>query len=395
VFALTVPFPWVTDNEVSEAGVLVDPGLASDFPMAASAAQIVSRRLRHQQLIETTQRRKPAQVVSWLCAMQAQDYPAAKWAIGLRIPGCQDADVEQAFNDGSILRTHILRPTWHFVAPEDIRWMLALSGPRVHAVNAYYYRQLGLDDKIFKKSCSMIHRVLEGGKAMTRVELATFLKRAHIPADGLKLGYLMMHAELEGVICSGPRRGKQFTYMLLDDRAPASKPLDRDEALALLARRYFTSHGPATARDFSWWSGFTLTESQRAIEAAQPALESSKVGGQVFWSADGPSAKATARLPVMLLPNYDEYLIAYKDRALVVDAERAANIAARTNGAFANHLIVDGRLSGGWSRTITANNVTIDVAPYKKLTPLQTRALATAAENYGEFLGLRTTLSVV
>jgi hypothetical protein len=395
VFALTVPFPWVTDSEVSEAGILSDPGLASDFPMAASAAQIVSRRLRHQQLIETTQRRKPAQVVSWLCAMQAQDYPAAKWAIGLRIPGCQDAEVEQAFNEGLILRTHILRPTWHFVSPEDIRWMLALSGPRVHACNAYYYRQLGLDDKIFKKSCAMIHRVLEGGKHMTRVELATYLKRAHIPADGLKLGYLMMHAELEGIICSGPRVGKQFTYALLEDRAPATKTtLGRDEALALLARRYFASHGPATARDFSWWSGFALTESQRAIEAARPALESSKVGGLTFWSADGPSAKAS-RLPVMLLPNYDEYLIAYKDRSLVVDAERAANIAARTNGAFANHLIVDGRLAGGWSRTITANNVAIDVAPYKKLTPLQTRALGAAAESYGEFLGLRVTLAVV
>lgn len=397
MFALTVPFPWATDSVVSEAGVPVDPGLAPDFPMAASAAQIVSRRLRHQQLIETTQRRKPAQVVSWLCAIQAQDYPAAKWAIGLRIPGCQDADVEHAFNDGQILRTHVLRPTWHFVAPEDIRWMLALSGPRVHAVNAYYYRQLGLDDKIFKKSCAMIHRVLEGGKDMTRAELATFLKRAHIPADGLKLGYLMMHAELEGVICSGPRRGKQFTYALLEDRVPEGrgKTLGRDEALALLASRYFTSHGPATARDFSWWSGFTLTESQRAIEAVRPALESSKVGGQVFWSADGPSAKATARLPVMLLPNYDEYLIAYKDRALVVDAERAANIAARTNGAFANHLIVDGRLAGGWSRQCSTTSVSIDVAPYKKLTPAQMRALNNAAEGYGEFLGLPANVSVV
>lgn len=397
MFALTVPFPWVTDNDsVSEAGILVDPGLAPDFPMAASAAQVVSRRLRHQQLIETTQRRKPAQIVSWLCAIQAQDYPAAKWAIGLRIPGCQDADVEQAFNDGLILRTHVLRPTWHFVAPEDIRWLLALSGPRVHAVNAYYYRQLGLDDRIFKKSCAMIRRVLEGGKHQTRAELGLHLKRHHIPADGLKLGYLMMHAELEGVICSGPRQGKQFTYALLDERAPATPAtLQRDEALALLASRYFASHGPATVRDFSWWSGFTQAESQRAVEAARPGLESSSIGGLVFWSAAGAAVKAASRLPVMLLPNYDEYLIAYKDRSLVVDAERAANIAARTNGAFANHLIVDGRLAGGWSRRLSANSVTIDVAPYKKLTPLQARALATAAEHYGEFLGLPANLSVV
>lgn len=396
MFALTATFPWVTDSDVREAGVLVDPGLADgNFPMAVSTTQILTQRLRHQELIDTTQRRKPAQVVSRLCAVQAQDYPAAKWAIGLRIPGSQDADIEQAFNEGAILRTHVLRPTWHFVAPEDIRWMLALSGPRVHAVNAYYYRQLGLDDKIFKKSCAMIHRVLEGGKHMTRAELGEHLKRARIPADGLKLGYLMMHAELEGVICSGPRVGKQFTYALLEERAPAGKTLDRDEALARLAGRYFASHGPATVRDFSWWSGFTLTESQRAVEAARPALDATKIGGLVFWSGDQPTAKPSGRLPVMLLPNYDEYLIAYKDRALVVDAERAANIAARTNGAFANHLIVDGRLAGGWSRTIGGNSVTIDVAPYKKLTPHQTRALANAAEQYGEFLGLPATVSVV
>ena len=193
--------------------------------MAATPTQLLTARLRNQQLVGST-RRKPDQVVSWLCAMQAQDYPAAKWAIGLRAPGCQDADVEQAFNDGLILRTHVLRPTWHFVAPEDIRWLLALSAPRLHAANAYYYRQAGLDAKMFAKSCAMIHRVLEGGKTLTRAEIAVYLKRAKVPADGLKLAYVMMHAELEGVICSGPRRGKQFTYALLDERAAEDQAED-------------------------------------------------------------------------------------------------------------------------------------------------------------------------
>ena len=396
MFALTATFPWVTDSDACEAGILVDPGLVGDdFPMAAGTTQILTQRLRHQHLIDAPLRRKPAQVVSWLCAVQAQDYPGAKWAIGQRIPGSQDADIEQAFNDGLILRTHLLRPTWHFVTPDDIRWLLALSAPRVHAVNAYYYRQVGLDDRIFKKSSALIHRVLEGGKFLTRAEIGEHLKRAKIPADGLKLGYIMMHAELEGVICSGPRSGKQFTYALLDERAPRGAALDRDEALARLASRYFASHGPATARDFSWWSGFALTDAQRAIDAARPALDATKLGGLMFWSGDEPPARPAGRLPVMLLPNFDEYLIAYKDRALVVDADRAANIAARTNGAFANHLIVDGRLAGGWSRRIGGNSVTIDVAPYKKLSPLHTRALSHAAEQYGEFLGMPSTLAVV
>src|SRR6188474_3326773 len=182
VFALTAQFPWDTDLEVREAGVRWDSGLTSDFPMAASPAELLSARLHNQQLIGST-RRKPAQVVSWLCAMQAQDFPAAKWAIGLRAPGVQDGDIEQAFNDGLILRTHVLRPTWHFVAPEDIRWLLAVSSARIHAVNAYYYRQAGLDAKTFAKSCAMIQRVLDGGKKLTRAEIATHLKRAKVPAD--------------------------------------------------------------------------------------------------------------------------------------------------------------------------------------------------------------------
>ena len=392
MFALTVPFPWVTDKDVSEAGILRDPGFSSDFTMAATP-ELLSSRLRNQQLIAAT-RRKPAQVVSWLCAMQAQDFPAAKWAIGLRSPGIQDGDVEQAFNDGQILRTHVLRPTWHFVAPEDIRWLLELSAPRLHHTNASYYRQAGLAPKVLAKSCAMIHRALEGGKTLTRAELGQHLRRARVPADGLKLAYLMMHAELEAVICSGPRRDKQFTYALLDERAPATKPKPREEALAELAKRYFASHGPATLRDFAWWSGLTAKDARLAIDSVRPKLDSASVGGLLLWSAN-PAEPGTKGAAALLLPNYDEYLIAYKDRDAFVDKARAANIVARTGGAIANHLMIDGRLAGGWSRTLKPNAVVIEVAPYKKLTPAQARAVSNAAECYGEFLGLRATLSIV
>jgi hypothetical protein len=358
------------------------------------ASELLIARLRHQQLTESTLR-KAAPVVAALCAMQAQDYAGAKWAIGLRAPGLQDGDVEQAFNDGLILRTHVLRPTWHFVTPEDIRWLLALSAPRIHSANAYYYRQAGLDATVFAKSCAMIHRVLEGGKAMTRAEIAEHLKRAHIPAEGLKLAYVMMHAELEGVICSGPRRGKQSTYMLLDERVPAARPRERDEALAELASRYFISHGPATVRDFSWWSGLTIKEAQAAVSAVVPRLESTTIDGLTHWNADTSPLRPHKGSSAYLLPNYDEYLVAYKDRAPVVDDARAANIVARSNGGFANHLIVDGRLAGSWSRTLKSNAVLIEVAPYKKLTPPQIRAVSGATDCYGEFLGVPATLAVV
>jgi hypothetical protein len=394
VSALTAQSRWVTDLEVDDAGVRWDSGATSGFPMAATPAQLLSARLRNQQLIDSTYR-KPADVVAWLCAMQAQDYPAAKWAIGVRAPGCQDGDVEEAFNEGLILRTHVLRPTWHFVTAADIRWMVELSAPRLHAVNAYYYRQAGLDAKIFLKSCAMIHRSLEGGKTLTRAEIADHLTRAKIPAHGLKLAYLVMHAEIEGVICSGPRRGKQFTYALLEERAPHAKSKDRDEALAELAKRYFSSHGPATVRDFSWWSGLTMKDANKAIDSVRPILESSSIGGATVWSAEDGYGKASKNVVAMLLPNYDEYLIAYKDRGAVVDQSRAANVVARSGGAFANHLIIDGRLAGGWSRTIAGNNAKIEVAPYKQLTPQQSRAVSNAADCYGEFLGLPVALSIV
>ena len=391
--ALTAQFPWVTDSHVNEAGAHWAPGFVADASMAATSTDLLTKRLRNQLLVDSS-RRKPEQVVAWLCAMQAQDFPAAKWAVASRAPGCQDGDVEQAFNDGLILRTHVLRPTWHFVTPQDIRWLLALSAPRIHAANDYYYRQSDLDARTFEKSRAMIHRVLEGGHSLTRAEIAVHLKRAKIPADGLKLAYLMMHAELEGVICSGPRRAKQFTYALLDERVPKTKPLARDDALSALAQRYFSSHGPATACDFAWWSGLTTTDAQRAAESA-PALESASIGGIAHWSAKASDGSPFKGVCGLLLPNYDEFLIAYKERAPFVDAARAANIVARSNGAFANHLAIDGCLSGSWSRTLKTSSVLIEVAPYKKLTPVQIRAVTNACDGYGEFLGLKPTLAIV
>lgn len=361
--------------------------------MNTVSGTLISTRLRQQQLVGK-QRRQPQDVVASLCAMQAQDYSAAKWAIGLRSSGLHDEDVERAFNDGLILRTHVLRPTWHFVAPADIRWMLSLTAPRIHAASASYYRQAGLDARIVKKACAMMHRALEGGKFLTRTELAAHLLRAKIPADGLKLAYVVMHAELEGVIGSGPRRGKQFTYALLDERAPKARTLDRDEALCELATRYFQGHGPATARDFAWWSGLSLTEARQAIAAAT-SLEKTTIDGTVYWNGGGGRSSTARTAGALLLPNYDEYVIAYKDRSAVSDPSHAAHLVARSNGAFANHVAIDGRLAGSWSRTLKPNAVLVEVAPYRKLTPAQIRAIDAAADCYGEFLGLPASLSIV
>ncbi|MGE0863262.1 MAG: winged helix DNA-binding domain-containing protein [Vicinamibacterales bacterium] len=357
---------------------------------------LLAQRLHHHKLLQPNLT-SPADVVAWLGAVQAQDFPAAKWALSMRVRGgLQDLDVENAFNSGAILRTHVLRPTWHFVAPADLRWLLKLSGPRVHAANAYYYRQAGLDAKVIDRSCAMLQRALARGRFLTRTELAVHLKRARVAADGLKLASIMMHAELEGVICSGPRHGKQFTYALVEGRVPLKGPvLDRERSLAELATRYFRSHGPATLRDFVWWSGLTVKDARAGVSAAGTALVESTIDGRMHWGPPDEIVPAVRGSIAFLLPNYDEYLIAYKDREPVLETGRSANLVARTNGGFAHHLVIDGRLAGGWRRTLKGHAVTIEVAPYKPLTPAQKGAVATAADHYGEFLNQRAELVVV
>jgi hypothetical protein len=351
----------------------------------AIVPDLLARRLRNQKLTRSDARR-PADVVAWLGAVQAQDYSGAKWALGLRTNGVTDADVERAFNDGAILRTHVMRPTWHFVSPADIRWMLALTAPRVHAANAHYYRKVGLDERLFARSRSALERALQGGRHLTRTELASALRRAGIAADGMRLAYLMMHAELSAAVCSGARRGNQFTYALLEERAPQARTLRRDEALAEMTRRYVTSHGPATIRDYVWWSGLTVRDAKAGLASVEPALACEEVDGRTYWSVRSGSARAAPAPPACLLPNYDEFLIAYKDRGLVTDTSRPADGAPRGADAFVHHLLIDGRVAGSWRRTVMAGSMLVEVAPYRRLAGPVTRALAAAAERHGRFV---------
>ena len=306
----------------------------------------VVRRRRAGQFLTGRRHKTPADVVRALGAVQAQDYAGAKWALAQRTSGVTDADVERELSAGRILRTHVLRPTWHFVAPEDIRWMLALTAPRVNAAMAYHGRVHDLTASVFRRSNDAIANALSGGRHLTRPELGAALERAGIRiTSGQRLAHLVMRAELDAVVCSGARRGKQFTYALLDERVPPAAPLGRDEALLELARRYFTTRGPATARDFAWWSGLAMTDVKRALQIVQAELK--RLSGEThdMWFAprslpkQGPSAH--------LLPNYDEYFIAYKDRDLVL-RNTPKPLPARPE--FAHLLSIDGHLNGIWKR---------------------------------------------
>ena len=354
---------------------------------------IAHARLANQRLTETTFT-TTAEVVAWLVAVQAQEYAGAKAALGLRARGLDDATVEQAFAAGEILRTHVLRPTWHFVASADIRWLLKLTAPRVHQVNGSMYRRLELDEATLRRCAEVIAGALHGGRALTRDQLKEQLERAGIATpggpdrNGQRLAYIVMWAELEGLIASGPRLGKQFSYMLLDERAPAGGPFDRDAALAELAGRYVSSHGPATAADLANWSGLTLTDARRGIAAVRPGLLSEAVEGQTYWFVNAPLPPPAPSPTAYLLSIYDETIIGYKDRSAIVSAEDGARLGTMGN-ALQNVMVIDGRIVGTWRRTFGKDTLGVELNPFRALSDAERAAITLAQEQLGKFYGLR------
>jgi hypothetical protein len=354
---------------------------------------VVRQRL-HNQHLAGTKFERPCEVVQWLGAVQAQDYAGAKWAVGQRMHDATDAALDEAFADGTILRTHVMRPTWHFVTPADIRWLLALTAPRVKARSAYNHRELALDDAIFTRSNAALAVALRGGKQRTRTELASVLQEAGIATDDLRLGHLMFRAELDGVVCSGARRDKQFTYALLDERAPQARALAHDEALAELTLRYVTSHGPATVQDFVWWSGLTTTDARAGLAMIESQLTHDVVGDRTYWfTASTPIAQDPSPT-AYLLPNYDEYIVGYTDRRAILDAPPADRLDARGNVLFNHTIVIDGQVVGTWKRTLTKDAAIINAAPFAPLDTAEAQALKVAAARYGQFMGLPATLRI-
>ena len=347
-------------------------------------ADIGLRRLARQRLIGQ-QFATPEEVVGWLGAVQSQEYLGAIWSLGMRMDGgATDEMIERAFAEGTILRTHVMRPTWHFVAPADIRWLLELTAPRIKATIAYYDRQHGLDEALYARCNEIIARALEGGKHLTRAELGKALAEAGIVVEGQRLAHVIFHAELDAVVCSGPRRGKQFTYALLAERAPTAKTLPRDEALAELTRRYFTSHGPATARDFAWWSGLTMADVRAGLEMVGPDLNHEKISDQTYWFPASPSPAVDPSEEAFLLPTYDEFLVGYQGFG-------AALTGGRGNGertAFSATIVIGGKVVGNWRRTITKGAAVIELAPFAPLSASEREAIFAAAARFGAFLGM-------
>jgi len=347
---------------------------------------LAAARLRAQRLVGPPFK-TAVDAVGWFGAVQSQDYPAAKWALGLRVRGATEADIDRLYDQGAILRTHVMRPTWHFVLPEDIGWMLRLTGPKIRQGVAGRYRQLELDERTITRAHGAFAKALAGGKQLTRVELGEVLRAARIAPDGQRLPHLLSAGELAGLLTSGARRGKQHTFALLEERAPRGRVLDRDEAIGELAGRYFRSHGPAQLRDFAWWSGLTLADSRRGVELAGDALDHREVDGKRYWfDAEAGPAGAVARA-AHLLPNFDEYTVGYTDRSAMmhpVHPFRPELFAF--SSILANVVTVAGQVVGAWRRAEARAALRVEVRPLARLTGAERTAIDQAGERLGKFL---------
>ncbi len=353
----------------------------------SATTDIVVRRLHAQRLIGQPFA-TALDVVRWLGAVQAQDYAGAKWALGMRSRNASDAELDRLFDEGAILRTHVLRPTWHFVAPEHVRWLLELTGPRVLAGLVGRYRQLEMERREVTRAAAALTKALSGGRHLTRAELGEVLQAARIAPDGQRLPHFIMYAELEGLIVSGSRRGKHFTYALLDERAPEGRRLARDQAIAELTRGYFRSHGPAQLKDFVWWSGLATADARAGLAAVGQALEHRVLDGREYWFDPETSSDSGAAGIAHLLPNFDEYTVAYRDRAAMLPPGQVLDPSFISFGSIlSNVLTIGGLARGTWRRTADGKDMLVEVKLLDRLSAAELASIQAASQRLGHFLG--------
>jgi hypothetical protein len=357
---------------------------------AQTDQQSVVRRRYHTHRFAAPLFLTPTAVVAHFAAVQGQDFLPAMWALGLRTAGATEASVEQAINDRQLVRTWPLRNTVHFVTAEDVRWLLELSAPRALKDNARR-RELELDEAVFAQSRRVIERELQDGQPRSRPALRQALDDAGISTAGQRGIHIMGRLAQEGLICIGPRAGKQQTFVLLDAWLPPARPRTRDEALAELARRYFAGHGPATLKDYTWWSGLAAAEARAGLAMARPYLAQEAIGGETYWFDPAAPVGEIPSPAAHLLPFVDEYLVAYKDRSAVLPA--VYNEMVDSGGViFHQPILMDGLVVGIWTRTMKKEQVVIETKLFRPLSDAEQAALNSAGARLGVFLGLKAVL---
>jgi hypothetical protein len=332
----------------------------------------------------------PAEAVRWMLAMQGQDYPGAKWAAALR-SGATEAQVEAALDAGEIVRSWPMRGTLHLIAGEDLPWMLELTAVRM--LNGAEQRRaivgLTLDDLERAREASI--RALPGRSALTRTELLAAISASGVPTDGQRGYHMLWFLSQTGTLVLGPTSGREQTFARLDAWVPNPRRLERDEALGELARRYFTSHGPASVDDLVRWTGLTVKDVRRGVEIAGGALATMVVDGKPLLlgaaTADEMAAAAAHDAGVLLLPGFDEYVLGYKDRSPMLHPERFDDIVPGGNGMFKATIVVDGEIVGTWGKKAGAKGVAVEPQPFEPLAGDAAAGVHAAAERYGRYLG--------
>lgn len=330
----------------------------------------------------------PKELVSWMGAMQAQNYPMVKWAVGMRLKSAKNQTVEEALRKGEILRTHVMRPTWHLVAAEDIRWMLKLSAQRIIAANDSYAKgyDLEISEELYTKSYHLLEKILCGQKSLTRQEIADHFNRSGIQVDTHRMTRFMSRAEQVGIVCSGEDKGGKCTYALLEERVAPVPEITKDEALARLARSYFRSHAPAVLQDFIWWSGLPITEARQAIYLIESELTAEQWNGQTWYVHKDCRMRGKVTGCLHLLPSYDEYLLGYKDRTDVLPKEHYPK-AFTNNGLFYPVLLHEGQVIGNWNKSARKGGKLIEHSCFRLHDCLNEEMLNREKERYIRFLG--------
>jgi hypothetical protein len=356
----------------------------SNIEVRMKAKDIAGLRLVSQQLIKT-KLKTVKDIVGRLGAMQAQDYAMAKWAIGVRLPHSTNRTIETAINKGEIIRTHLLRPTWHFASAEDVRWMLELTAPQIRSSMIGRHREMGLTGHVLKKSYAVMEKALRGGVHLTRDELIAELGKAKIATDGGHASHLFLSAESEEIICSGGLKDGRQTYALLDEWVPKTKSVPKEEALAKLAARYFSGHGPASLQDFVWWSGLPVIDARKALESVKRDFLSETIDTQTYWFSGALSAATPAKDSVHLLPAFDEFIISYKDRRASLPLEKHHK-AVSNNGIFRPIIAVNGRVTGIWKRTIKKDKDLVSTTFFERPDKTTRSLIEQASAQYIRFI---------
>ncbi len=354
---------------------------------------VVALRMASLQLAARPER-SPAEVVEWFGAMQAQDLASGEWSFGVRCVGSTQRDIRRATVDRQILRTWPMRGTVHFVPPRDAKWMLEVTGVRALAGAARRREHLGLTEAIVDRAAEVLAGALRGGGCLTRADCVELLIDAGVHTASSHGYHLLWYASQIGVTCIGPQQGKDQTFVLLDEWVPEPFRPDRDEALLILAQRYFRSHGPATRQDFAGWTGLSMADVKRGIELAGDDLVTVDVDGTSMSMPaslrdDATSVVAAqAEDELLLLAGFDEYLLGFKDRSAVISGERMAQVVPGRNGVFRPTIVVGGRVVGTWTRKVQRNRVDITPLPFEPLNVTQLEQLHAAANAYGSYLEL-------